>query len=140
MTCVEAEDLLLEALDDAPAVDVRRALDLHVTSCASCAAFAASMRAMDVRLSAALPPLPAPASIAAAVRLRQHRERFDALRDNLPDIIHFAGCGAATVLSAALLPVEASVTLAVGVAVTCFTYVVMAVVRSSLEAADQPDW
>ena len=82
----------------------------------------------------------APASIAAAVRQQVRRDALAALRDSLPDIIHFSGCGVATLLSAALLPVEASVTLALGVAFTCFTYVVMAVVRSSLEAVEQPDW
>ena len=46
----------------------------------------------------------------------------------------------ATLLSAALLPVEASITLAIGITFTCFSYVVMALVRSSLEAAEQPDW
>src|SRR5215213_3806183 len=118
MTCVEAEALLIESLDDAPAIDVRRALDLHVASCAGCAAFAATMRAVDVQLSTALAPLPAPPSIAAAVSRQQRRERFDAFRDTLPDVIHFAGCGTATLLAAAFLPVEASLTLAVGAAVT----------------------
>ena len=51
-----------------------------------------------------------------------------------------SGCTVATLLSAALLPVEASVTLAIGITFTCFTYVVMAIVRSSLEAVEQPDW
>ena len=140
MTCDQAEQLLFESFDDVLAVDPRRALDRHLTSCPACAALAAQLRAVDARLSAALPPVTAPASIAAAVRQQVRRERLTALRDSLPDIIHFSGCTVATLLSAALLPVEASITVAIGITFTCFSYVVMALVRSSLEAAEQPDW
>ena len=140
MTCAQAEDHLLESIDEPFAADVRRAVDRHVSSCNSCATFAAQLRAVDARLVAALPPIAAPESIAMGVRRQQRRDRASTLTDSLPDVIHLAGCGAATILSAALLPVEASVTLAAGVAFTCFTYVVMAVVRWSLEAVEQPDW
>ena len=140
MTCAQAEEHLLESIDEPLAADVRRAVDRHVSSCASCATFAAQLRAVDAQLVAALPPMAAPESIAMGVRRQQRRDRASTLTDSLPDVIHLAGCGAATILSAALLPVEAPVTLAAGVAFTCFTYVVMAVVRWSLEAVEQPDW
>jgi anti-sigma factor RsiW len=140
MNCAQAEEYLLESMDEPLHGDMRRALDRHVSTCASCATFAARLRAVDAQLVAALPPIAAPESIATGVRRQQRRDRASALTDSLPDVIHLAGCGAATIVSAALLPVEASVTLAAGVAFTCFTYVVMAVVRWSLEAVEQPDW
>jgi anti-sigma factor RsiW len=140
MTCADVEDHLLEAIDEGLPGATRQAVDQHLASCGRCAAFAAKMRALDLQLASAIRPLEAPPSIAAGVIGRQRRERREALAGSLPDIIHLTGCALATLLSALLLPVEASVTLAVGVAFTCFTYVVMAVVRLSLEAVDQPDW
>jgi anti-sigma factor RsiW len=144
MTCDQAETLLFESIDTEPALRAAdgsaRALRSHLASCEGCAALAAQLSAVDARLSAALPPVFAPASLAEGVRRQVRRERLSALRESLPDFIHLAGCAIATVLSAALLPVDPPVTLAAGLTVTCFTYVVMAIVRSSLEAVDQPDW
>ena len=140
MTCAQAEEHLLESIDDPLPADVQRAIDRHVASCAACATFAARLRALDTQLAAALPPLTAPESIAVGVRRKVRKGRVSTLSDNLPDVIHLGGCAAATLVSAALLPVEAPTTLAAGAAFTCFTYVVMAVVRWSLELVEQPDW
>jgi anti-sigma factor RsiW len=140
MTCAEAEDQLLDSLDGRLPDQIRRALDGHVAGCARCAAFAMRMQAVDEGLVAALPPPAVPPSIAAQVRTRARRERLSAIGESLPDIIHLAGCGIATVLSAVLLPIEAPITVAAGLALTSATYVVMALVRWSLEAVDQPDW
>jgi anti-sigma factor RsiW len=140
MTCYDAEALLLEALDDALAAPVRRALDGHLATCARCAAFSADMRAVDAALMAALPQPVVPPSIAPNVRTRVRRERRAALRDSLPDLVHLAGCTIATALAAALLPIDASATVAAGVAFTCVSYMCLAVVRWSLESIEQPDW
>lgn len=138
--CLDAEEHLLEALDSALPDDVRLALDHHLSTCVRCTDFAARLHSVDVQLATALRPTPPPASIAATVRARVRRERQAAIRENLPDLIHLAGCTVTTLLSAALLPIEASVTIAAGVGVTCVTYVGMVVMRWSLEAAGQSDW
>jgi hypothetical protein len=140
MTCHEAEELLLESFDEPPGPVVRRALDAHVAGCRACSAFAAQLRAVDAELAAVLTPPAVPASLAPGIRTRVRRERIAALAENLPDIIHLAGCGAATVVSAALLPFDARITIAAGLGFTCVTYVFMAVVRWSIESLDQPDW
>ena len=140
MTCGEAEELLLESFDEAPPAAVRRALDAHVAGCHQCSAFAAQLRAVDVELTAALTPAAAPASLAPAVRARVRRERIAAVTDNLPDIIHLGGCAVTTVVCAALLPFDPAVTIAAGLGVTCVTYVFMAAMRWSMEAAGQSDW
>ena len=140
MICREAEEHLLESVDDALPDEARRAVDAHLVTCAKCTAFAASLRAVDAQLTAALLPAVPPPSIAANVRTRIRRERRSAFNENLPDLIHLTGCGVSTVLCAALLPVDAGVSLAAGVGFTCVSYVFMAVVRWSLEAAGQPDW
>ena len=140
MTCHEAEELLLESLDEAPAPVVRRALDAHVGDCHACAAFASGLRAVDAQLAAALSPPTIPASLAPAIRAQVRRERVATMAESLPDIIHLAGCGAATLVSAALLPIDPPITIAAGLGLTCVTYVFMAVVRWSIESLDQPYW
>jgi hypothetical protein len=140
MTCAQAEEHLLDSIDEPLAAAVQRAVAVHVASCAGCRQFAAQLHAADAKLSMALPPVVAPASIAAAVRHRQREDRRAALAGNLPDLIHLSGCAVATILSAVFLPVGAPVTLAAGIAFTCVTYLMMAIVRSSLEAVEQPDW
>ena len=140
MTCHEAEELLLESFDEPLVLVVRRALDAHVAGCRACSAFAAQLRAVDAQLAAVMTPPAVPASLAPGIRTRVRRERIAALAENLPDIIHLAGCGAATVVSAALLPFDAPITIAAGLGFTCVTYVFMAVVRWSIESLNQPDW
>lgn len=140
MTCAQAEEQLLESIDEPLPAVVQRAVDRHLASCAACATLANQLRAVDAQLAAALPPLAAPVSIAAGVSRQVRKDRAATLADSMPDVIHLAGCAAATLVSAALLPVEASITLAAGAAFTCITYVGMAVVRWSLEAIEQPDW
>jgi hypothetical protein len=140
MTCQEAEELLLESFDEPTPPVIRRALNAHVEGCRGCSAFATQLRAVDTELAAVLKPPAVPATLAPGIHARVRRERIAALAENLPDIIHLAGCGAATALSAALLPFDAAVTAAAGLGFTCVTYVFMAVVRWSLEAAGQPDW
>jgi hypothetical protein len=140
MTCQEAEELLLESFDEPAAPSVRRALDAHVAGCRGCSAFAAQLRAVDAELAAVLKLPAVPASLAPGIRARVHRERITALAENLPDIIHLAGCGVATVVCAALLPLDTPITIAAGLGFTCVTYVFMAFVRWTIEAAGQPDW
>jgi anti-sigma factor RsiW len=140
MTCLEAEELLLEAIDDTLAAPARRALDGHLATCARCAAFAVDMRTVDAALMAALPPPAVPPSIAVKVRTRVRRERRAAFRESLPDLIHLAGCSVATSIAAALLPVDAAATIGAGAAFTCVSYMCLAVVRWWLESIEQPDW
>ena len=140
MTCREAEELLLESFDELPVPVVRRALEAHVAGCRACSAFAAQLRAVDAELAAVLTPPAVPASLAPGIHARVRRERITALAENLPDIIHLAGCGAATVVSAALLPFDAPITVAAGLGFTCVTYVFMALVRWSIETTADPDW
>jgi anti-sigma factor RsiW len=140
MTCAQAEEYLLEAIDEPLAAGVQHAMDRHLASCAACTTFAARLREVDTQLVAALPPLTAPESIAAGVHRQVARDRVSTLTDSLPDVIHLAGCITATLVSVVVFPVEASTTLAAGAAFTCFTYVGLAVMRWSIESVEQPDW
>ena len=139
MTCVEAEILLLASLDEALPAPDSSALDGHLAGCADCAAFAESMRTVDERLQLAMASPPVPPALAAGVLAQVRRERTSAARESLPDVIHLAGCTVATVVAAALLPVEASITLAAGIGFTCVSYVGLAVIRWSLETVELVD-
>ena len=140
LTCAESQDHLLESFDAELTAGMRRQVDLHLSTCAECSAFAAQLRSVDAQLTAALPPVMPPTSLAGNVRARIQRERRSAFRENLPDLIHLTGCGVVTVVCAAMLPIEASVTLGGGVAATIVSYACLAVVRWSLESIEQPDW
>jgi anti-sigma factor RsiW len=144
MNCDQAEELLFESYDvelKFRAADVSsETLQRHLATCDACSELAAQLRVVDARLSAVLRPITAPASIAAGVRRHQRQERQARVRESLPDIIHLAGCGAATLLSALLLPVEISLTISVGITFTGLTYMALALMRSSLDAAEQTDW
>lgn len=139
MTCVEAEEYLLEALDEPLPAPVRHTLDTHLSACAACARFAAGIRLVDAQLVEALPPLTPPPGLEARIRRDVRQQRVSALNESLPDIIHLGGCAVVTLLSAALLPVDLSVALGAGVTLTGLSYAGLAIMRWSLEAATQPD-
>ena len=119
MTCLEAEELLLESMDDALAAAGCVARSTATWRPAPGAPRSPpSLRAVDAaadRRPAARPS--PPPSIAVNVRTRIRRERRAAFSESLPDLIHLAGCSVATALSAALLPIDAAATIAAGVGV-----------------------
>ena len=55
---------------------------------------------------------------------------------SLPDVVHFASCGAATVSCAVLLPFDAVMVLGAGAAATAVSYVVLAAVRDWFEETE----
>ena len=55
MSCPEFEPAILEGLDGTLSADGRHALADHIATCPACRRFAAAQRALDQRLTAALP-------------------------------------------------------------------------------------
>jgi hypothetical protein len=55
-------------------------------------------------------------------------------------VVHLGSCGLATVLCSMLAPLDAGAVLSAGTAATLITYLLMNLVRYSLDRADQPDW
>src|SRR5580704_14473794 len=136
MDCGKAQEEILESLEKARTVDVQGEIDAHVAACSACAGFAARQKTLDVRLSTALTP---PELSPAFRTVLRKRIRWEAMRlwpDWLPDILHFASCGVATLFCALLLPFDASAIFGAGAAATVMSYVLLTAVRISFEDAD----
>lgn len=139
MHCDDIQEAILESFDEAPAPELRRQIDAHVSGCAACAAFARRQARLDATLSVALQP---PASSPAFRSTLQRTIRRDTLRawfEALPDLVHFISCGAATLACAVVLPLDTAVVLATGTIGTAFSYMALTVLRDSFDAAEQPD-
>jgi anti-sigma factor RsiW len=133
MECHEIQESILDALDGAPSSGQRRVIDAHVASCAACAQFAARQLAIDVRLvSVLVPPAMAPMS-PSTVRARQRDDALTARRDALPDVVHFASFGLATLALAWTLPISPSIVISGGATMALVSYVALSVIRSSFE-------
>lgn len=133
MDCRDVQDAILDALIDRGAH--MRAVDEHLASCPACVAFAARQRAVDAGLQHAMVAPVISAGLRAAVRERIRHDSSGVWRDALPDVVHFASCGAMTVVSALILPFSPMVVLAVGVGATLLSHAALTAMHGSLDAA-----
>ena len=136
MDCRIAEQRILESLDSPPSF--QEGLVIHLAACPACTAFAAKQRALDLRLSATLPPPALTPTFRADLRRRIRHEPPAVWPDWIPGAVHLLSCGAVTILFAILLPFDSSLVLGVGTAATLFSYVLLTAVQSSFEEADDP--
>jgi hypothetical protein len=137
MDCAEIQELILESLDQPPAAAALAAgqeVDAHLTTCAACAAFAGVQRALDRDLGVLLAAPAVPRTLRAGLRERIRREPPPPRSEALPDIVHFAAFGVATLLSAAVLPIAAPIVVGAGVTLAIAGYVVLSAVRGALES------
>ncbi|MEO8596514.1 MAG: hypothetical protein ABI759_24560 [Candidatus Solibacter sp.] len=138
MDCGKAQEEILESLEKARTVDVQGEIDAHVAACCACAGFAARQKTLDALLSTALTPPELSPAFRTVLRKRIRWETMRLWPDWLPDILHFASCGVATLFCALLLPFGASAVFGAGAAATVMTYVLLTAVRISFEDADGP--
>ena len=133
MECHEIQESILDALDGEPSPEQQRVIEAHVSSCATCAQFEARQLVIDVALVSALaPPAMTPMS-RPTLRARLRHDAVTARRDALPDFVHFASFGLATLALAWTLPVSPSIVVAGGLTTALLSNVVMSVIRSSFE-------
>jgi predicted anti-sigma-YlaC factor YlaD len=134
MECERIQTAILATFDgDSPVVDP--VVEAHLAECPACARFAAAQAAIDSRLAASVVTPPMSSDFRRLLRARIGQERVPAWREALPDIVHFASWGAATLLCVLVLPLNASVILGGGATAALLTYVVLTVARTSLEDA-----
>jgi anti-sigma factor RsiW len=137
MECSQLEEAILDSIDAAMPAALQREIDAHLAQCPACARFAATQRALDAGLSAMLvPATPSPALRPALRRALRKKIRLDTLsawRDALPDIMHLGSCAAATLWCALLLPADTALVLGTGATTALLTYVLMTMVRNSLD-------
>ena len=136
MDCRSVQDRILDALDGVAPAENPRELDHHLAGCPTCAAFAARQQALDSRLQQVLTPPELSPAFRTALRRQIRKDTLRVWADSLPDKVHFASCGLATVLGALFVPLHAAAILAMGAAATVVTYLLMAEIRNSLESSE----
>ena len=133
MECHEIQESILDALDRGPSSERQRVIDLHISSCAACAQFAARQRAIDATLASALaPPAMTPMS-RSTLRAGRRDHAVTARRDTLPDVVHFGSFGLATIALAWTLPVSPSIVVSGGLMLSLLSYLVLSVIRTLFE-------
>ena len=137
MECGSVQAAILAAFDEESHA-ASGEVEAHLADCPACARFAAAQRAIDARLTARIVTPPMSADFRSSLRSRIGRERQSAWRDALPDIVHFASWGAATVVCVLVLPLSAGIVLGGGATAALLAYVALTVARTSLEDVDLP--
>jgi anti-sigma factor RsiW len=135
MDCRHVQDAILDSLIDRAALTP--GIHEHIAACPACAAFAARQMAVDAGLRQALAAPVVSARLRAAVRERIRHESRPVWRDVLPDVVHFASCGVATVVSLLALPFDPAVVLAVALVTTLASHAVLTAMHGSLDAAGE---
>jgi hypothetical protein len=90
---------------------------------------------LDARLSRALPQPRLRPGFRQRLRRRISQDTPPQLWEGVPDVLHLAGCAVVTLICAAMVPLDPSMTLGLGVAATLASYVLMTAVRAALEDA-----
>jgi anti-sigma factor RsiW len=132
MTCADVERALIEGFDDATTAERQQAIELHLESCPSCMAVAVAQRSLDAKLSAALLPPMLSSSFRPALR-RQITSSESLMTDALPDVLHLSGCALLTGFCVVTLPADTSVIVAAATFVTVASYVILTVMRNTLD-------
>jgi predicted anti-sigma-YlaC factor YlaD len=133
MECHEIQESILDALDLGPSLEQQRMIEAHVSTCAACAQFARRQQVLDVTLASALGLSAMTPMSRPVLRARLRRDAVSARRDTLPDVVHFASFGLATLALAWTLPISPSIVAGSGLTMALLSYVMLSVIRSSLE-------
>ena len=130
MDCERAREEILEMFDGEGSVDV----GAHLASCKACAEFAARQWALDRELGELFETPALSPGFRATLRQRIRKEVPRQWPEALPDLVHLTTCGAATLVCAAALPIDAGAVVGVGAVITVATYLLTLMLRSWLDA------
>jgi hypothetical protein len=133
MHCEEGRATILGMFDQVVHSTDRADLDAHVANCSACTEFVAQQERLDRRLTASVLTPPMNPYFRQRLRARTSHEDRSRRLDPLPDIVHFATCGAATVVCASVLPVDTDAILVVGATAALLSYIVLVVARGAFE-------
>ncbi len=136
MDCQEAQESILESPVNPLATERRAALESHIGTCETCGGFAEIQRALDARLTAAVPAARLSPSFRASLKERIRHDPVSAWPDFLPDLAHLIGCAFAILLSLSLLPRYSGTVILAGVTSTAVTYFLQAALRGSLDVLE----
>ncbi|AMY07780.1 hypothetical protein LuPra_00961 [Luteitalea pratensis] len=130
MTCDEAQEAVLDAIDEGRVPE--GALALHLEGCRRCAELFESHRMLDRRLAEAFPLPTLSPSFRPALRRRIQREQAPTWWPALPEAVHLIACSLATVVVGLILPVPPATTMTLGVLGTGLSYVLLVVVEEAV--------
>lgn len=133
MTCVDAQDRILQRLDEPLPEHNDAALDAHVRTCADCTRFAEQQLDLDARLCLVMPPMKLGPDFRAALRRRIAAEPKQPWINVLPDYAHLAGCAIAMAVTVGLFPAHTSVILTIGTFAAALTYLAQTMLASALD-------
>jgi anti-sigma factor RsiW len=133
MDCQELREHILESFEEPPSAAMQANVDAHLSTCEACARFARVQKMLDAGLSTMLTPPAISPAFRLVLRQRIRWEAAPSRLDTLPDIVHFASFGLATLVCTAILPFSPSAIIGVGTTVALSSYVLLSAVRSSFE-------
>jgi predicted anti-sigma-YlaC factor YlaD len=133
MDCHEAQEQILEAIDESRRNGDSLSLERHLAECQGCREFFGIQRSLDRRLRASITAPALSPNFRESLAKKVRREPLDAWPEFLPDAAHVAGCVCAIVLCLAILPFPPVTVIVAGGAITLATYFLQSVVRSSFE-------
>ena len=135
MDCRAVQDGIVESLTTPRRAALPADMHVHLAGCPACTAFAARHAALDERLASAFVAPGLPPGFRDALRARVRREKRRSWAQVLPDVVHFASFGAATLACAMFLPAAAALVAAIGAGSSLLSYVFLATFRDVLEDA-----
>ena len=136
MNCHEARQIVLDSLDGPVRAELYLPMETHIACCDACRRFANVQRALDVRLTAAVPVVSLSLGFRSSLRQRINNRQISIWPESLPDVAHLMGCAFAIVLLLLVLPQYSRTVLLAGAGFTAVTYFLQAVLRSSLESLE----
>jgi predicted anti-sigma-YlaC factor YlaD len=136
MNCEQARQTLLDSLDGPVTAELRLSMDNHFSTCAVCRGFAEVQRAIDARLTAALPAASLSSGFRRSLQQKLQEPVARSWPESLPDIAHVTGCAVGIVVLLLVLPQYSRSVVLGGAGFTAVTYFLQAVLRSSFEAGD----
>ena len=139
MDCEHVREQILESFEGPESAPQAREIAAHLAGCAACTAFAAKQHALDARLTAMFTPAEPSAAFRQVLHARKRREAVPSWHDSLPDIVHFASCGIATLWSVIALPFDPVTVAGVGITAAFASYALLTIMRRPFEDAELLD-
>jgi hypothetical protein len=134
MDCTQAQDLVLDELDDALEPRVQHELRRHLGGCGTCTAFATLQRRLDAELRDSAPTLALDGSFRLALNRRLAVQQ--PWPEWLPEAAYLLGAVLATGVSAVALPLPFSSTWWIGGALAAAGLLVHSLTASALSSLD----
>ena len=133
------KDKILDSFDRSEAEKVSPEVEAHLADCSDCATFARKQATIDTCLIALLVPSEISDKFGVELFEKISLNRRRLFSDVLPDVLHFVTCAITTIICVFVLPIAASNVFAAGIITTSLTYMLMAMIRDSIQDAGRSD-